>query len=38
MSLWQYRAAADGWIAANSPDQTDALTNDDHDALMAKYA
>lgn len=39
MSLWQFRAAADGWIEANSTEQAaDALSDDDHDALMAKHA
>lgn len=39
MSLWEFGAAAEGWMKANSPEPTKAssLSEDDHDALMAKY-
>lgn len=37
-SLWEFLAAREGWIAANSaPDQAPAPTADEHDAMMRKW-
>jgi hypothetical protein len=37
-SLWEFLAARDGWIKANTvDDKTRAPTPEEHDALVEKY-
>lgn len=40
LSLWEFGAAVDGWAKANNPEpqQASSLSEEDHDALMAKYS
>lgn len=39
MSLWEFSATASGWSRANGGEsEVPAPTNEEHDALMAKYA
>lgn len=35
-SLWQYQAAFDGWLAANTSEDDDGLTGAEEDALWAQ--
>jgi hypothetical protein len=35
MSLWQFRTAVDGWLAAHAPDAADDLTDTDIADLSA---
>lgn len=37
MSLWELLACIDGVARANSPDQVRPPTEEEHDALIAKY-
>jgi hypothetical protein len=38
MSLWEFLAVRDGWIAANSPpDALQPPTAEEHDAMIEKY-
>lgn len=37
-SLWQFLAARDGWIAANTPDQSKPPTAAEHDAMVEKWS
>ena len=39
MSLWEFTACTEGWVAAHSPEEQKAssLSEEEHDALMAKY-
>jgi hypothetical protein len=40
MNRWQFNFAVDGWMRANSSDSAsaEALSEDEHDRLMKKYA
>lgn len=40
MTFWEFGAAVQGWAKANSSEESQAasLSEDEHDALMAKYA
>jgi len=35
MSMWEFGAAVDGWIAANCPEDDKSLSADDHAELWA---
>jgi hypothetical protein len=38
MSLWEFLAVRDGWVAANSPaDTLKPPTPEEHDAMLEKY-
>jgi hypothetical protein len=38
-SLWEFLAARDGWVLANSlPDQAKPPTPEEHDAMLEKWA
>lgn len=38
-SLWEFGAAVNGWNTANGGEsKPESLSDDEHDALMAKYA
>jgi hypothetical protein len=37
MSLWEFLACREGWIAANSPPENPAPTPEEHDAMLAKW-
>lgn len=36
-SLWEFLAARDGWIAANTTKQDRAPTPEEHDAMIEKW-
>jgi hypothetical protein len=36
-SLWQFLAARDGWIKANTVERDQTPTPEEHDALIAKW-
>jgi hypothetical protein len=39
LSLWEFTAAVNGWAKANGAEsKPPAPTDEEHDALMAKYA
>lgn len=39
MTFWEFAAAVSGWTKANcpEPEKPTALSEEEHDALMAKY-
>ena len=37
-SLWEFLAARDGWIAANTVQESAAPTPEEHDAMIEKWA
>jgi len=36
-SLWEFLAARDGWVAANTSQESAAPTPEEHDTMLAKW-